>query len=125
MGSAAAPRRERLADKAGHYRFALPKKYGGKDGSDLWMAVIREHFAAKGLGLHNDLQNEHSIVGNLSVRHSCSTLTGPHEQQAMIDGSIAGEYRITFGLTEPDHGSDATHMETRAVRATRNGVTAG
>ena len=53
-----------LADQAGHYRFALPKKYGGRDGSDLWMAVIREHFAAKGLGLHNDLQNEHSIVGN-------------------------------------------------------------
>ena len=28
------------------------------------MAIIREHLAAKGLGLHNDLQNEHSIVAN-------------------------------------------------------------
>ena len=28
------------------------------------MAVIREHLARKGLGLHNDLQNEHAIVGN-------------------------------------------------------------
>ena len=28
------------------------------------MAIIREHLAAKGLGLHNDLQTEHSIVGN-------------------------------------------------------------
>ena len=28
------------------------------------MAVIREHLAAKGLGLHNDLQTEHSIVAN-------------------------------------------------------------
>src|SRR3546814_12860998 len=54
----------RLADAAGHWRFSAPKKYGGKDGSNLWMAVIREHFAAKGLGLHKDLQNEHSIVGN-------------------------------------------------------------
>lgn len=26
------------------------------------------------------------------------------------------------GLTEPDHGSDATFMETRAVKETRNGV---
>ena len=52
------------ADKAGHWRFSAPKKYGGKDGANLWMAVIREHCAAKGLGLHNDLQNEHSIVGN-------------------------------------------------------------
>lgn len=28
------------------------------------MAVIREHLAAKGLGLFNDLQNEHSVCGN-------------------------------------------------------------
>ena len=40
----------------------------------------------------------------------------------MIDGSITGKYRITFGLTEPEHGSDATHMETRAVPATRDNV---
>jgi len=55
----------KLADEAGHYRFQLPEEFGGKNGSNLAMARIREHFAAKGLGLHNDLQNEHSIVGNL------------------------------------------------------------
>jgi acyl-CoA dehydrogenase len=49
------------------YRFSLPKEYGGKDGSNLWMAVIREHLAAKGLGLFNDLQNEHSVVGNFPI----------------------------------------------------------
>src|SRR3982751_255133 len=38
-----------LADSAGHLRFAIPKRYGGSDGSNLWMAVIREHFAAEGL----------------------------------------------------------------------------
>ena len=38
--------------------------YGGKDETNLGMAIIREHFATKGLGLHNDLLNEHSIVGN-------------------------------------------------------------
>ena len=54
----------RRADRAGFFRYSLPKEYGGAGGSNLWMAVIREHLAAKGLGLHNDLQNEHSIVGN-------------------------------------------------------------
>lgn len=49
-----------LADRAGFYRFALPKEYGGQGGGNLWMAVIREHLASKGLGLFNDLQNEHS-----------------------------------------------------------------
>ena len=106
---------------AGHLRFAIPKRYGGKDGSNLWMAVIREHFAAKGLGLHNDLQNEHSIVGNFPVVTMLDRY-GRDDQKAMIDGSIKGKYRITFGLTEPHHGSDATHMETRAVPATRDNV---
>ena len=114
-------RAKNLADAAGHYRFALPRKYGGSDGSDLWMAVIREHFAAMGLGLHNDLQNEHSIVGNFPLV-TMLDLYGRPEQQAMIEGAITGKHRITFGLTEPSHGSDATHMETRAVRGSRNGV---
>ncbi len=46
------------ADAAGFYRYHLPAKFGGKDGTNLGMAIIREHLAAKGLGLHNDLQNE-------------------------------------------------------------------
>lgn len=60
----------RRADQAGFYRFSLPRQYGGQNdsaagrGSNLWMAVIREHLAAKGLGLFNDLQNEHSVCGN-------------------------------------------------------------
>ncbi|MEO0722714.1 MAG: acyl-CoA dehydrogenase family protein, partial [Pseudomonadota bacterium] len=55
---------KRRADAAGHFRFGLPTEYGGQNGSNLAMAVIREHLARKGLGLHNDLQNEHSIVAN-------------------------------------------------------------
>lgn len=54
----------RLADEAGFYRFCLSDEYGGKNGGNLWMATIRMHLAKKGLGLFNDLQNEHSIVGN-------------------------------------------------------------
>ena len=110
-----------IADKRGHLRFAIPKRYGGKDGSNLWMAVIREHFASRGLGLHNDLQNEHSIVGNFPLVTMLDRY-GSDDQKAMIEGSITGKYRITFGLTEPEHGSDATHMETRAVPATRDGI---
>ena len=53
-----------------------PKRYGGKDGSNLWMAVIREHLASKGLGLHNDLQNEHSIVGNFPFMRCSDFATG-------------------------------------------------
>jgi acyl-CoA dehydrogenase len=112
----------RKADAAGHWRFSAPKKYGGKDGSNLWMAVIRDHFAQMGLGLHNDLQNEHSIVGNFPFVAMFETFGTPAQQEEFILGGFGGTRRTAFGLTEPDHGSDATHMETRAVRETRDGV---
>src|SRR3981081_3143332 len=52
------------ADKAGCRRCVRAAQCGGRDGTNLDMAVIREHLAHKGLGLHNDLQDESSIVGN-------------------------------------------------------------
>lgn len=39
----------RRADKAGWLRYGLPSKFGGRDGSNLDMAVIREHLAHKAL----------------------------------------------------------------------------
>jgi acyl-CoA dehydrogenase len=113
---------KRRADRAGHFRFALPREYGGRDGSHLWMTVIREHLAAKGLGLHNDLQNEHSIVGNHPLVLAMRDFGTPAQQAQFVAGMLEGRLRMTFGLTEPQHGSDATHMDTRAVREARDGV---
>jgi len=106
----------RRADRAGHYRFSLPKEYGGKDGSHLAMAIIREHLAAKGLGLHNDLQNESSIVANLPIVLMLRDFGTPEQKQRYIPGILDGSARIAFGLTEPEHGSDATWMDTHAER---------
>ena len=106
----------RRADAAGHYRYASPPEYGGKDGANLDMAIIREHLAVKGLGLHNDLQTEHSIVGN-NVGLLLMTVYGTEEQKAeWVDGIAAGRRGFAFAITEPEHGSDATHMETTACR---------
>ena len=112
----------RRADKAGHLRFGLPKEYGGQDGSNLAMAIIREHLAAKGLGLHNDLQNESSIVGNFPTVLMFRDFGTPAQKEKFIKGTLDGSIRVAFGLTEPDHGSDATWMETYARREKRDGV---
>ena len=111
----------RRADKAGVFRFSAPEKYGGSDGSNLWMAVIREHLAARGLGLHNDLQNEHSIVGNFPFVAMFEHFGTQAQKEEFINGGFEGTRRITFGLTEPDHGSDATFMSTRAERHQQDG----
>ena len=104
------------ADRAGHYRYAMPEEFGGQNGSNLGMAIIREHFASQGLGLHNDLQNEHSIVGN-NVGVLLMSEYGTEEQkEEWMPLMLEGKRGFAFGITEPDHGSDATHMETTAVR---------
>lgn len=113
---------KRRADAAGHLRFALPAEFGGKDGSNLAMAVIREHFAAKGLGLHNDLQNEHSIVANYPQVLMFRDFGTQAQKDEFIAGMLDSTRSVCFGLTEPEHGSDATHMDTTAVRETRYGV---
>jgi alkylation response protein AidB-like acyl-CoA dehydrogenase len=109
-------RARKLADDAGLYRYAFPKEYGGRDGTNLGMAVIREHLARKGLGLHCDLQNEHAIVGN-NVGLLLMLAYGTDKQKKeWVDDLAQARRHFAFGITEPNHGSDATFMETHAER---------
>jgi acyl-CoA dehydrogenase len=107
---------KRRADRAGWLRYGLPKEVGGSGGSNFDMAVIREHLAHKGLGLHNDLQNESSVVGNFPVAHMLLGFGSAEQLAEYMEPMLAGAKRIGFGLTEPEHGSDATWMDTTAVR---------
>ncbi|AXK88259.1 acyl-CoA dehydrogenase family protein [Nocardia farcinica] len=106
----------RRADAAGHYRYAFPQEFGGRDGTNLGMAVIREHLARRGLGLHCDLQNEHAIVANNVGLLLMLEYGSPAQRAQWVDGLAEGTKFFAFGITEPEHGSDATHMETTAVR---------
>lgn len=107
---------KRRADAAGFFRYGLPERFGGSDGSNLAMAIIREHLATKGLGLHNDLQNESSVVGNLPTVLMMEKYGSEEQQATWIPKMLGGTARIGFGLTEPLFGTDATRMETNAYR---------
>ncbi|VBA54531.1 acyl-CoA dehydrogenase family protein [Mycobacterium attenuatum] len=106
----------RRADQSGWLRYGLPSRFGGRDGTNVDMAVIREHLAHKGLGLHNDLQNESSIVGNFPQVIMMDRFGTEAQQKEWTEALITGERSMAFGLTEPNHGSDATWLETRAER---------
>ncbi|MFZ8917419.1 MAG: acyl-CoA dehydrogenase family protein, partial [Ilumatobacteraceae bacterium] len=106
----------RRADAAGWLRLALPAEFGGRDASNLEMAIIREHLATKGLGLHNDLQNESSVVGNFPTVLMMRDFGTEDQKKEWMPGFLDGTKRLAFGLTEPNHGSDATFLETTAVR---------
>jgi alkylation response protein AidB-like acyl-CoA dehydrogenase len=109
----------RRADRAGHLRFGLPREYGGRDGSHLWMAVIREHLAARGLGLHNDLQTEHSIVANhplvLAIRAAPALL-----RYIVEKGSIAAA-----GVSLTVNAVDADGFSVAIIPHTRDHTTLG
>ncbi|MGB3474638.1 MAG: acyl-CoA dehydrogenase family protein [Mycobacterium sp.] len=104
----------RRADAAGWLRYGLPASLGGRDGTNVDMAVIREHLAHKGLGLHNDLQDESSIVGNFPQVIMMERFGTDSQRREFSQAMITGERSMAFGLTEPDHGSDATWLETCA-----------
>jgi alkylation response protein AidB-like acyl-CoA dehydrogenase len=105
----------RRANAAGWLRLALPEEFGGRSATNLEMAIIREHLATKGLGLHNDLQNESSIVGNFPTVLMMRDFGTAEQKADWMPGFLDGSRRLAFGLTEPNHGSDATFLETTAV----------
>src|SRR3954447_13112058 len=90
----------RRANAAGWLRHALPAEYGGHDASNLEMAIIREHLATKGLGLHNDLQNESSIVGNFPTVLMMRDFGTDAQRAEWMPGFPDGTRRLAFGLTD-------------------------
>lgn len=106
----------RMADEAGIYRYGFPREHGGMGGGNLGMAMVREHLAGKGLGLHNDLQNEHSIVSNNVGLLLLLEYGSDAQKEELLEEFAQGKQWLAVGITEPAHGSDATHMETRGER---------
>ena len=106
----------RRADAAGWWRLGLPEAIGGSGATNLEIALIREHLTRMGLGLHNDLQNEFSVVANMMTVELLHEFGSPAQQEEIVEKLIVGDYTVAFGLTEPQHGSDAAYMETAARR---------
>ena len=101
---------------AGLYKLPFPSDIGGGDLSNHAMAIVREHLAKRGPGLHAELSHEASVLANqplVLVLHEYGT---EEQKQRYMLPLANGEIELAFGLTEPNHGSDATWLETTAVR---------
>jgi acyl-CoA dehydrogenase len=104
------------ADRAGLWRYGLPEELGGRGGSNFAMAIVREHLNALGIGLHNDPQSEISMIGNFPTVILAHEFGTPAQKAAFVAPALRREVGLAFGLTEPNHGSDATYLETTARR---------
>jgi acyl-CoA dehydrogenase len=105
----------RRADAAGFLRYGLPKELGGQDGSNVGMAMIREHLYGRGPGLHI-AEDSGGVVGNFPQALVIYHYGSPEQKDRYLGRLLTGEAEMAFGLTEPNHGSDATWLETTARR---------
>ena len=106
----------RRSDRAGFLRLGLPRSVGGKEASNLTVVIIREHLSARGIGLQGNLHDESSVVPSMPMVHLMNKFGTPQQKDLLLEKLVTGDDFLAFGLTEPEHGSDATWLETTAVR---------
>ncbi|MBU2667186.1 acyl-CoA dehydrogenase family protein [Actinoplanes bogorensis] len=96
--------------RLGFFGLTLPEAYGGL-GQDLTsMCVVTEELAAAGLTFGSVI-HRNSVCGELLAR------SGTEEQkQRFLPGLASGELQSSSSGTEPEAGSDAANIKTRAVR---------
>jgi acyl-CoA dehydrogenase len=96
---------------AGYLGTLIPEEYGGGGGSTSNMVAILEEVGASGGGL-----NACSTVHTPLLCAPTILKFGTEEQRKeLLPRIAAGELYTTFGVTEPDAGTDTTRIRTKAV----------
>jgi len=99
--------------KAGYFNMCVPKEIGGAG-----MGYIAYYVAWEQI---NRMCGGHYWLGNYVISHwafgpSLVLLkVTPEAREEMLELMLTGEKSMCFGLSEPDAGSDATMIQTRAT----------
>jgi len=101
----------RKAGEAGLLGLYVPEEYGGTNAGDVYFTLVSEELARTSL----------AFAVALSCHVGVSTLPivefgGESLRQRVLPGLASGELVGGFALTEPDCGSDAAALKTRAER---------
>ncbi|MDE2435181.1 MAG: acyl-CoA dehydrogenase family protein [Sphingomonadales bacterium] len=92
---------------AGLAAFNMPAEVGGGGLNYLMQALVERELAQVGWGLHVHVARPSKIL---------MACTGDYQRETYLLPCVAGEKTDCFALTEPGAGSDATAIQTRAVR---------
>ncbi len=91
---------------------AYPEEYGGVEAGFVAQALMLEEIARADAGVSSALNVQGTLVP------MCLYLHGTEEQKRRyVPNLLAAELIGCFGLTEPNAGSDAAAITTRAIRA--------
>ncbi|MGN6334183.1 MAG: acyl-CoA dehydrogenase family protein [Motilibacteraceae bacterium] len=95
----------------GFFGLTIPEEYGGIGGDNLTYCLAMEELGRADSAVRGIVSVSNGLVGKVLVSH------GTEEQkQQWLPGIATGRLLGCFGLTEPDNGSDAGNLRTRAVR---------
>ncbi|MGK5115500.1 acyl-CoA dehydrogenase family protein [Geodermatophilus sp. CPCC 205506] len=98
--------------KAGYLGTIIPEEFGGGGGSLGDLVTVLEEVAASG-GAINACSSVH--IPLLCVP-TLLAFGSPEQQREYLPRIAEGELFVTFGVTEPDAGTDTTKISTRADR---------
>jgi alkylation response protein AidB-like acyl-CoA dehydrogenase len=103
--------RERSAE-AGIYTMHMPERVGGGGLGALEATQVIEHIENRNPdGYHTLIWHTGTVTEILIHAHD-----DEYQREKYFEPIMSGEKLNAFALTEPDHGSDATHMETTAEK---------
>ena len=102
---------EALAE-GGWIGVAIPEEYGGGGLGITEASIVLEEIAASGAAMNGCSAIHLSIFGmNPVVKHG-----SPAMRQRYLPLVASGALHVSFGVTEPDAGTDTTNISTRAVK---------
>jgi len=87
----------------------LPEADGGQGASYTDMTILMEAAGYQWLGLRA-LMNVANMIAGLLNAHA-----NDEQKQRYLKPLLAGQRRVFVAITEPNHGSDASSIETRAI----------
>ena len=101
---------DELMVKSGFTGVSYPEEYGGNGGGALELALMIEEISRSSAGIA--LVAAVNKLGAIPI-----LLAGTSDQKKLVSEGIAtGTHRMSYCLTEPNSGSDAAAMKSRAVR---------
>jgi alkylation response protein AidB-like acyl-CoA dehydrogenase len=95
----------------GFFGLTIPEEYGGLGGDYITYCLAMEELGRADSSVRGIVSVSAGLVGKVILSH------GTEEQKRRwLPGIATGRTLGCFGLTEPDNGSDAANLRTRAAR---------
>jgi alkylation response protein AidB-like acyl-CoA dehydrogenase len=95
----------------GFFALTLPEEHGGLAGDHLTYCLAMEELGRADSAVRGIVSVSNGLVGKVVAAHGT-----PEQQARWLPGLAAGTRLGCFGLTEPDTGSDAGALRSRAAR---------